>query len=193
MKTKQTAINQDRFKPSIWTTEENGAKLALLVCERCFFKSPHTITDKEKIVTDSFTHPIAIIINSPAIILADFKDKSHTWHTHPPEAFGISRNAAAAALAEAYRLAEKIQPACFPPTQWSMHFKVDRLERLVDCDTPTEESIFRAVSLSIHWDLVKKEVKPLQKRWEAAAALLQAMGIPSDWRQVKKITEKHGL
>lgn len=199
MKTKQTPIDADSLKPEVWTMDgSDGSKTPFLVCRRSFFRPPIPPKDQRndeenKLTLDYITFPVAVMLARPSAIFYGLIDNSHTWHAQETASHGISMSAARAALAEAYRGIEKIAPASFPKMQWKMHAKTRWITNLTDCSGEHEESMFRAVNLCVHWDGVKKHHATLAEQWRAMADFLAGMGIPTGWRQVKKITEKHGL
>jgi hypothetical protein len=199
MKTKKTHIDPEKFVLRVWTMEGGeGAQTSFLVCERSVISHQGSLVKDQKagkVTSDFFTHPVAVALATPCAVFYSLTDKTHTWRSNPPESQGISRAAAKAAMAEAYRGIEKIATISFPQMNWHIVAKTRWIASLTDCAGEHEQSMFRAVNICLHWDHIKRQSpgSTLAARWQAMAEMLDTMGIPTGWRQVKKITEKHGI
>jgi hypothetical protein len=197
-------IEPDNFIPQIWETTDKGRpRLKLLVCGKCFVHSPeieNTVTGTtSKTVVERFTHPVAIVMTTPAIVLYSFTDSEHTWKILEQKDHGMSRREAQTALSEAYRGVEWIRAEITNPTSpvppnphW--RFKVamatpDDPKAPDPKTTEHETSMLRNINAWVNWSRWIKQRLTLPQRAEE----LTKMGFPTTTKALESAAGKAGL
>lgn len=192
-------IPLEDFLPQIWETTDKGRPtLKLLVCGKCFVHSPeieNTVTGTtSKTVVERFTHPVAIVMTTPAIVLYSFTDSEHTWRILTPKDCGMSRREAQTALYEAYRGVEWIRAEITNPTSpvppnphW--RFKV-AMAMPNDPKAPEHETtMLRNVNAWVNWSRWIKQGLTLPQR----AQELTKMGFPTSYKALDRAAGTAGL
>jgi hypothetical protein len=180
-------IETQDFAPQVWETSHQGAHHRFLVCGKRYVHSPFTGEDRK--TCDRLTHPIAILISNPAVIIPNFTDNCHEWKVSAPQDHGIKTANAQRALAQAWRMVEGVSSSAWPAKEFLFKFKAN-LSIHSDLSAPPQEmTMLRNVTLCLWWDAWKK----LDMTAKQMAREISAAGMPITGGQLTKAGENLGL
>jgi hypothetical protein len=191
-------IEPDDFLPQIWETlDKERPTLKLLVCGKCFVRSPDlesTVTGTtRKTVVECFTHPVAITITIPAIVIYTFTDSEHAWRISSPKDHGITQREAQTALSEAYRGVEwvraEINPTSSAPPEPHWRFRVPLAVPNEPKATEHETTMLRNINAWVNWSRWIKQGLTLPQRAEE----LTKMGFPTTYKALDRAAGTAGL
>jgi hypothetical protein len=179
----------ESFNPCVWESTIEGRRFTILVCADSYRDSGGEINEAGGKVVDELCHPVAIRFGSPVHIHYGFRDYSHEWLVRTVAEVGLSRLSAQRALAETWRGVEDVSWPEFPRKRMTMHFRVNKITSLSDCEKPQEKTMFRNVNAWVRWDSWQNRgLTSAQK-----ANDLSAIGIPATEKGINKMLENIGL
>jgi hypothetical protein len=182
-------IRPEDFAPEVWEATRDGVRFRILVCAKRFVHSPFSAKADGGRECARLTHPVAILLLTPAVVISPFSDDSHSWKVSTPEAKGISKANARKALAQAWRGVVSITPVDWPSNNYAFKFKAP-VTMHTDPDAGAQEKTMqRNVTLCIRWDEWKKRELTMRER----ADELTAAGMATEEGELTKAGENLAL